>query len=94
MDIHNNSEDSRFEVDLGDGLALIQYRLRGDRISLIHTEVPPAHQGQGIADQLAKYALEWSGNDGFAVLPYCPFVRAYIARHPEYERLVAADFPR
>jgi predicted GNAT family acetyltransferase len=58
------------------------------RISFLHTYVPPELEGRGIAGQLARYALEHARANRLAVVPHCPYVRAYIDRHPEYQDLV------
>jgi uncharacterized protein len=86
--VEHNEQEHRFEVRFGDEVAMIQYARSGDRIRLIHTEVPPGFQGRGIAGKLAKTALEYAQKEGLKVVPLCPFVASYIKRHPEYEKLV------
>lgn len=88
-DVRHNEAKHRFEVDLGDGqLALLQYRQQGDAIYYTHTEVPPDHEGEGIAGQMAKAALTEAREKGYRVYPLCPFVAAYIRRHKEYQDLL------
>lgn len=83
-------ERQRFEIDLGDGaVAELDYRLHGDTVSMIHTGVPPAFQGQGIAAVITKYALDWARDNGYDVIPSCRYVQTYIERFPEYKPLVA-----
>ena len=53
-----------------------------------HTEVPRALEGKGVGNVLAKTGLEWARSEGLRVIPICPFVAAYIARHPDYADLV------
>jgi predicted GNAT family acetyltransferase len=60
------------------------YRLRGDRIVLVHTEVFPEFEGAGVGSGLARHALEDARSRGLGVVPRCPFVLAYLRRHPEY----------
>jgi predicted GNAT family acetyltransferase len=83
----------RFEIRDGDRVAgFTEYRRRGDVIALIHTEVEPEYEGKGVASRLISAALDIAREDGARVLPFCPFVRAYIAKHPErYLDLVPAD---
>lgn len=84
-------ERQRFEIDLGGGaVAELDYRLRGDTVSMVHTGVPPAFQGQGIAAIITKHALDWARDNDYKVIPSCSFVRTYIERHPEYKPLVAS----
>jgi uncharacterized protein len=72
-----------------DALAgILQYRRRPELVALVHTEVLPAFEGQGVGGALARFALEDARAHGTAVLPFCPFVNAYIQRHPEYTDLV------
>lgn len=87
--VTDNPDKNRIEVRVNDQLAKIEYRRRGDTIYLIHTYVPPALEGQGIASQMARFALEAARARGDKVVPLCPYVAAYIQRHPEYQSLVA-----
>lgn len=89
IEVQNNQPDHRFEVRVADHLAFLTYRLSGATISLNHTEVPDALRGQGMGDRLARAALEHAREHGLEVIPNCPFVKAYIKKHPEYESLVA-----
>ncbi len=80
----------RYELRADGELAgFIDYRLRGDVIRLVHTEVLPAFNGQGHAATLARGALDDARSRGLAVRPDCPFVASYIDKHPEYADLVA-----
>lgn len=88
LEVHNNTEDSQYEVNVDGYLAKIEYILRDDRIIFVHTEVPDPLEGQGIASKMARYALEDVKAKGYKVVPRCPFVKGYIERHPEYQSLV------
>ncbi|HVC19282.1 MAG TPA: GNAT family N-acetyltransferase [Vicinamibacterales bacterium] len=87
--IEHNEAASRFEARFPEGVALLQYRFdaAGDFV-LIHTEVPPSLRGRGLADRLARTALEYARDHRLVVVPLCPFVRAYLDRHPEFTPLV------
>ena len=81
---------SRYELDAGDGaVAVAHYELAGDVITLTHTETPPQARGRGIASQLINGALEDIRARGLKVVPRCSFVRAYIAKYPEFQVLLA-----
>lgn len=54
-----------------------------------HTEVDPAFEGQGIGSQLAAGALDQVRAGGEKIVPLCPFIKAYVRRHPEYADLLA-----
>jgi predicted GNAT family acetyltransferase len=88
IDVHNNHALHRYEAHLDGRLAKIDYEESGDRLILLHTEVPEALGGRGIASRLARYALDDARAHSRVVVPVCPFVSAYIQRHPEYLPLV------
>ena len=78
----------RFEVQTGAGTGVLTYLERGSALELLHTEVPDAAEGQGFAAALAVAALDFARSEGKRVIPTCPYVAAYIARHPGYADLV------
>jgi hypothetical protein len=61
-------------------------------LSLVHTEVPAELEGHGIGGRLAKAGLEFARQENLKVVPSCPFVAAYIRRHPEYLELVMEKY--
>jgi uncharacterized protein len=82
-------DNERYEAHADGALAgILQYRRRPELIALVHTEVLPAFEGQGVGGALARFALEDARDGGATVLPFCPFVNTYIQRHPEYADLV------
>lgn len=87
--VRDNAEKHRFEIDLGDGsFGIAEYTLREGKIMLTHTEVPPAHEGKGIGTLLVRTALASAREHGLKVVPICPFVAAYIKKHPEEQDLL------
>ncbi len=89
----HNKEKNRFEIPIGDGLALAAYRREGEVIAFTHTEVPEAHEGQGLASRLAEAGLAYARDAGLGVAPHCAFIAAYIRKHPEHRALVVDGFP-
>jgi uncharacterized protein len=83
----------RFEVRVGDELAgFAEYRRRPDLIAFTHTMIDPRFEGQGLASKLVRTALDIARSSGLRVLPFCPFVRGYIAGHAaDYLDLVPQD---
>jgi predicted GNAT family acetyltransferase len=69
-------------------LAIAAYARSGKTITFTHTEVPAALRGRRVGDALAHTALETAREQGWTVVARCPFIKAYIARHPEYEELL------
>ncbi|MFI6500488.1 GNAT family N-acetyltransferase [Nonomuraea typhae] len=89
VEIVDNSTESRFEI-LVDGrvAGFADYKLLPTKIVFTHTEVLPDFEGQGLAGQLVRHALDASRDAGLQVSPLCPYVKRYIDRHPEYQPLL------
>jgi uncharacterized protein len=86
--IHEPQRD-RFTITVGGSESgFAQYREQSGEIAFVHTETDPAQQGRGLASQLIAHALQDARRRDLTVLPYCSFVRDYIAAHPEYVELV------
>lgn len=84
-------ERSRFEVSVDGELAgFLVYRSRKGVLALVHTEVEDRFEGRGLGGRLARFALDQARAEGLAVVPFCPFVNAWMKRHPEYVDLVPA----
>ena len=87
--IRHEPESRRFAADVDGATAYITYReTDGQILDLDHTFVPRASRGGGIASQLTAHALEYARQHGLRVMPSCPFVAAYVARHPEYREIL------
>jgi predicted GNAT family acetyltransferase len=88
--IEHQSDARRFTAQVGGKTAYITYRELAPRLlELDHTFVPREFRGSGIASQLTVRALDYARERGCRVVPSCPFVSAYIERHPEYRDLRA-----
>ena len=82
----------RFEVLVDGRLAgYAEYARRRTAVSFTHTVIAPEFEGRGLGSVLARRALDAVREEGLAVLPFCPFVRGWIARHEDYLDLVPAD---
>ncbi|MNX80980.1 hypothetical protein D3C86_1126540 [compost metagenome] len=88
----DNPAASRFELPLGDRLAIADYILTPGAIAFTHTEVPPEFQGRGLASKLIKFALDAARDRNLSVTPHCEAVASYIARHPGYQDLLEPAF--
>lgn len=86
LDVKHNPEAKRFEVQLGDKIAMVEYMLSGNNMIFTHTEVPQEFEGQGIANHMAKFALDYAVEAGHKIQPLCPLVKRYVDRHPEYQQ--------
>jgi predicted GNAT family acetyltransferase len=88
MTVRDNPEQHRFEIDLGDSMAIAEYIVTPTKIIFSHTEVPPAHEGKGIGSILIKAGLASARTRGLKVIPTCPFFASYMKRHPETHDLL------
>lgn len=78
-------ERQRYEV-IRDGavLGFAAYQKANELIVFTHTEVDPSLEGQGVGGALVRGALDHVRDLGLRVLPICPFIQAWMARHPDY----------
>ena len=82
----DNPEASRFELVKDGELAFLQYERDGNAIVFVHTEVPLALRGQNVGEALVKFGLESARARGLKIVAVCPFVRAYLRKHPPAPR--------
>jgi uncharacterized protein len=75
----------------GQPAGFVAYERHGGEIALIHTEIEPQFAGRGLGSRLVAQLLDDVRAKGGSVLPYCPFVRSFIAEHPDYLDLVPAS---
>ena len=89
MEVVHDSAARRFRLPLDDGEAYLEYTERGPHtLDLLHTVVPPSEQGHGIGSHVVEHALQYAREHGYRIVPSCPFVRAWLAEHAEYQDLV------
>jgi predicted GNAT family acetyltransferase len=89
--VHNVAA-SRFEAMVEDGLCRADYRMAGDVMRLVYTEVPRKLEGRGIAGEVVRGALDHARANGLRVVPVCSYVRAYMRRHKETHDLLAEGY--
>lgn len=85
----DNEEKKQYEFHIDGDLARIEYIKAQGKIFLTHTEVPAKFEGKGIGSALIKQALDDIRQKELTLVPLCPFVAAYINRHPEYNTLIS-----
>ena len=87
-----NDDKKRFEIEVNGHFAFIDFKENDQTISLIHTETEPELQGTGAATAVVEKTLDYLKQNGKTLLPYCPYVFAYIKKHPEWKAIVAPSF--
>jgi predicted GNAT family acetyltransferase len=91
MTVNDRPDELRYEIEVDGELAgFLLYRREPGVLALVHTDVDPKWEGKGVGAALVQGALDDVRARGLKVRPYCPFVAAYIRRHPDYQDLVAA----
>ena len=94
-EVRDNPDQHRYEMHLDDVLVgFVVYRQSDGARVLVHAEIQPEYEGRGLGSTLARGALDDVRARGLGVVPSCPFIAAYIRRHPEYADLVAPETPR
>jgi predicted GNAT family acetyltransferase len=90
MTVTDRPSELRYEIEVdGQVAGFLLYRVEPGVLELVHTDVDPRWEGKGVGATLVAGALDDVRGRDLAVRPYCPFVAAFIRRHPEYEELVA-----
>ncbi len=90
IEVVDDPQQTRFEARIaGEVVGKSVYRAEPGRVVFVHTEVDPGLQGQGIAQVLARVALDQVRASGRQVVPQCSFIASFIGRHPAYADLVA-----
>ena len=86
VEVVRNDLEDRFEIHVGDHLAgFTQYRERGDRRIFIHTEIAEEFGGRGLGGVLAERAVGETLAEGKRIVPICPFIAAWLKKHPEHD---------
>jgi len=89
IEVRHNAGAERFETAVEGHDCVLDYTLADGVIAMNRVYVPPPVEGRGIAGAITRYALDYSRDRGWKVVPRCPYVAAWIKRHPDYEELVA-----
>jgi uncharacterized protein len=87
--VTHDDEAQTFSLSVEGQLAQIAYHRRPGLISLDHTNVPPPIEGYGVAAKLTRFALDYARQQNLRVIPACSYVAAFVAKHAEYQDLVA-----
>jgi predicted GNAT family acetyltransferase len=90
--VRDNPAELRYEILAGEELlGIIRYVNEPGTDVLLHTEIEPSLEGQGVGSRLVAGALADIRSRGLKLVPVCPFVLAYLKRHPEFDDLVVTS---
>ena len=87
-----NEAKKRFEIEVNGHFAFINYGETGHQIALVHTETDAELTGTGAAQAVVEKTLQYIEDNDKKLLPFCPYVLAYIKKHPEWKRVVDSRF--
>jgi len=91
IQVDRNEGEEQFEASVEGDKAVLTYAEQNGKLYLLHTQVPDAMEGHGIGSALVKSAMEYARQKEVKVVPFCPFARAWLHRHPEYDEMVAPE---
>jgi len=81
LEVIHAPERLRFEAEIQDEKAIVAYRVKGRKMLIVSTRVPPQAEGQGVAAKLTRKALSYARDQGYGVVPLCSYTQAYLRRH-------------
>jgi predicted GNAT family acetyltransferase len=90
-EVIDTPERGRLELTRDGHTAELIYTIQGDRMVLVHTEVPRRLGGQGIGGKLVQAAVQRAARDGLTIVPSCPYARRWLEKHPDRMGDVAID---
>lgn len=91
--LHNNTHRRRFELETDGKLSIVEYQHVDDEtLALTHTEVDPSLEGHGVGSKLVEGVLQFVEQNNLKIVPLCPFVTAYLKRHPDWNRVVSTAY--
>jgi uncharacterized protein len=89
MEVINNRDKNQFELQIEGHQAIIEYKIKKDKIYLISTQVPDALSGQGIGKKLVTGTIDQIETMNLKVVPVCSFIQAWFKRNPDKNNLLA-----
>ena len=89
----DDAEHRRFVLSDNGVDAELVYRVDGDRLVLVHTEVPEAFRGRGVGGRLVAAALDRARRRDEVVVPRCSYARRWLRDHSRATEGVTVDWP-
>ncbi len=88
MDVYKNMKLSRFEVEIEELLAVVDYVFKDNVYDIRRVYIPKQLEGRGLGSKLLEKTLEIIDKEGAKIIPTCPFVGYYLERHPDKKKLL------
>lgn len=92
LEVRHNPQANRFEAFVDGELCRADYRMSGGAMHIVHTEVPHALEGRGLAGEVVRAALDYARANRLKVVPACSYVRAYMRRHEATQDLLVEGY--
>ena len=89
IELVNNEAIHNFEFVIDGHRSFIDYKTKGDKIYLVHTEVPEELEGRGIAAVMVEKTFKYIEENGLKLVPLCSYVQSFLKRHPKWDRILA-----
>lgn len=84
MDIQHDKANNKIWLERNGNIATVEYKIHDGTLDILHTYVPPALEGQGIASLLVKSAYDFAIQNEFTPKATCSYAKVWLKRHPEY----------
>lgn len=88
VSVTHQTSSERFVAVLDGQESVLDYRLDGGVMTIMHTVVPPSLRGHGVARKLTRCALDTARRNGWKVVPVCAYAMSYLTTHREYRDLL------
>ncbi|WP_345947534.1 GNAT family N-acetyltransferase [Mucilaginibacter sp. PAMB04274] len=90
IELVNNEAIHNFELVVDGYRSFIDYKIKDEKIYLIHTEVPAELKGKGVAEAIVEKTFNYIEQHHLKLVPMCTYVQVYLKRHPQWNRLLAS----
>jgi predicted GNAT family acetyltransferase len=90
--VTDETAEQQFALSMDGSTATLEYKRHGDRLHLLHTEVPEAFRGHGVGALLVEAALAKARADHLVIVPWCPYARRWLEEHADQVSDVTVDF--
>lgn len=80
---------AQFVMEVDGHRCELDFSLRQGIMDIRSVRVPKAVGGRGLAGKLTRHALDWAQEQSMRVKPTCPYVGAWLEKHPDHPYEIA-----